>query len=248
MVVSLFVILGLACDGAGDRPTKDDPGETGEPDSDDSGRDSGESHSDDDSGDDSGDDSDTDLTPQRCTGFTPSPTAFVLPDVGATGSAFTGIRGDANCASLDPAYTLMNLLGDGRPELVVTRDCRDASVGRDTWSVHLGSASGFGAAPTPYTLPSVSSSSPGLPFPTDEEAEDCDGSGLPGYALTELHGDGRAELVLTVDCADEATGASQWLVYATESAGFAATATPFTLPSAPVTTYLMPSWPFDFHA
>ncbi|MCK6513461.1 VCBS repeat-containing protein [Myxococcota bacterium] len=232
MVLSLVLILGLACEGAGENPTKDDPVETGEPSGDsgdDSGRDSGESHS-----GDSGDDSDTDLAPQRCTGFAPSPTPLGLPEVGALGAAFTGLRGDANCASLDPAYTLMNLLGDGRPELVVTRDCRDASVGRDTWSVHLGSASGFGAAPTPYTLPSVSSSSPGLPFPTDEEAEDCDGSGLPGYALTELHGDGRAELVLTVDCADEATGASQWLVYAAESAGFAAAATPFTLPSAPV--------------
>lgn len=229
MVVSLFVILGLACDGAGDRPTKDDPGETGEPDSDDSGRDSGESHS----GDDSGDDTDTDLAPQRCTGFAPSPTAFVLPDVGATGSAFTGIRGDANCASLHPAYALANLLGDVWPELVVTRDCRDATVGRDVWSVYPGAASGFGAA-TAYTLPGVTSSSAGLPFPSDGEAEDCDGSGLPGYALAELHGDGRAELVLTVDCANEATGASQWLVHSAEATGFSATPTPFTLPSAPV--------------
>ena len=231
MVVSLLVFLGLACDGAGDRPAKDEPGETGEPDSgDDSGRDSGESHS----GDDSGDDSDTDLAPQRCTGFAQSPSAFVLPDVGATGTAFTGIRGDANCASLHPAYALANLLGDAWPELVVTRDCRDATVGRDVWSVYTGAASGFGAVATAYSLPGVTSSSAGLPFPSDGEAEDCDGSGLPGYALAELHGDGRAELVLTVDCADEATGASQWLVHSAEATGFSTAPTSFTLPSAPV--------------
>ena len=234
MVLSLVLYFGLACDGVGDSATKDDPGETGEPtgddSGDDSGGDSGESHS----GDDSGDDSDTDLAPQRCTGFAPSPTPFTLPDVGASGAAFTGLRGDANCASLDPAYTLTNLLGDARPELVVTRDCRDASVGRDVWSVYLGAASGVGATPTAYTLPTLSSTSPGLPFPTDGEVEDCAGSGLPGYALAELHGDGRAELVLTVDCASELTGVSQWLVHAAESTGFAAVATPFSLPSAPV--------------
>lgn len=235
MVVSLVLILGLACQGAGDNPTKDDPGETGETgestgdSGDDSGRDSGESHS-----GDSGDDTDTDLAPQRCTGFATSPTPFALPEVGATGAAFTGLRGDANCASLDPAYTLADLLGDGRPELVVTRDCRDASVGRDVWSVYLGASSGFGASPTAYALPTVSTTSAGLPFPTDEEPEDCEGSGLPGYALAELHGDGRAELVLTVDCVEEATGVSQWLVYAAEPAGFAAAATPFTLPTAPI--------------
>lgn len=233
MVSVIVLLLGLACDGAGDDPTKDAPVETGDPTGDsgeDSGRDSGESHS----GDDSGDDTDTDLADARCSGFTPSPSPFVLPEVEASGAAFTGLRGDANCASLDPAYTVADLVGDHAPELVLTRDCRDASVGRDVWSVYTGAAAGFSATPTPYALPLVSASSAGLPFPTDGEAEDCAGSGLPGYALAELHGDGRSELVLTVDCADEATGVSQWLVHAAEATGFAAAGAPFVLPAAPV--------------
>ena len=68
MVSSLVLLLGLACDGAGDNNTKDDPGETGDPagdSGDDSGRDSGESHS----GDDSGDDTDTDLALHRAVGL-----------------------------------------------------------------------------------------------------------------------------------------------------------------------------------
>jgi hypothetical protein len=125
-----------------------------------------------------------------------------------------------NSSAFCPAYGTMDMNGDGRPDLVLTSDCDDATaVGRDHWLVYMNTGSGFAATPVRWA---------GLPTSSKFGRDFLDGlyssAFCPAYGTTDMNGDGKPDLVLTSDCDDSTTvGRDHWLVYMNMGAGFAAT-------------------------
>jgi len=141
--------------------------------------------------------------------------AFALPSMAAvSGAPFDGLTGHVACASSSRSfdYQLLDLTGDGLPDLLVTSACDDANVGTTSWRVYPNQGSAFGA-PLSFALP-VLSATPG-----------CVAS-----VAADVDGDLKADLVVTSLCTDVSVGTTRWLVYANDGSGFSATATPFALP------------------
>jgi len=139
-----------------------------------------------------------------------------LPTGYPTG-AFPAITNLPSCvADGAPAYALLDLTGDDRPDLVVTRLCGDPSVGSTRWIVHPGGDGGFGAA-TSWTLPG---GYPAGSFPALTGTPGCAAAGAVAYALADLTGDGRPDLVITRRCGDATVGDTRWIVHASTGSGF----------------------------
>src|SRR5262245_54095747 len=69
---------------------------------------------------------------------------------------------------------------------------------------------GFAATPTSFALP------PGygpLAFQSTARAASCGTNNVPGYALVDLTGHGKPDLVVTYSCSDATVGDSRWLIY-----------------------------------
>jgi hypothetical protein len=129
-------------------------------------------------------------------------TTAAAPPCGATGT---------------PTYALADLTGDGRPDLIVTHVCGDGAVGDTTWRLHAAGGSGFADAPTAFALPSGYAAGS---FAQISAAPPCGPSGTPTYALADIDGDRRPDLIVTHVCGDAATGDTQWIVHPAGDAGF----------------------------
>jgi hypothetical protein len=157
-------------------------------------------------------------TPTASTcGFVTAPTSFALPAIaGAPLAPFDAIIGTVACAAgaNKLKYTLLDLDADGRLDLVVTSTCDDATIGVSAWLVYFGSAGGFAATATRFSLPPASPAGCAT-----VSIFDTDGDLLPDYVVTSL-------------CSDATVGTSRWLVYSNSSAhtGFAPTVGQYTLP------------------
>jgi hypothetical protein len=150
-------------------------------------------------------------------GFDATPAPFTVP-APRCADAF-----DAPAGNDAVGYTTMDLTGDGHPDLVVYDDTCDATVGQTHWDVYAGGASGFAATPAPFAVPA----------PRCQDAFDAlAGDDAVGYALLDLTGDGRSDLVVYQDSCDATVGQTHWDVYASAASGFAATPTPFDVPAA----------------
>jgi hypothetical protein len=117
------------------------------------------------------------------------------------------------------------MIGDTRPDLVVTYDCY--SVGETYWHVYENIGTGFAAVASPFTVPGAS-------YPWDPSFPTWDRDGLcspiiPTYRTVDVTGDGRPDLVITYDCAG-AVGESSWIVHVHDGSGFRATAETWGLP------------------
>src|SRR4029077_11681462 len=94
------------------------------------------------------------------TGFG-APADFALP-TGFNKGGFYSLSGDLDCDAFNsinqPRYTVTDLDGDRKPDLVLTMACdpmtfmRDTSVGTRRWIVHRNTGTGFGA-PADFGLP-----------------------------------------------------------------------------------------------
>jgi len=155
------------------------------------------------------------------TGFAASPTSFALP-APLCQTNWNHISEDSPTGA---SYTLMDLTGDGAPDLLVFDDTCDATIGATHWEVYAGSPSGFAAAPTSFALPA-----PLCQTSWNHISEDSPTGA--SYALTDLTGDAVPDLVVFDDACDASIGTTHWEVYAGSPTGFAAAPTSFALPAA----------------
>jgi hypothetical protein len=144
--------------------------------------------------------------------------SYALPP-GYPAAAFPAIAAYAACGpgGQPVGYDLLDLVGDGHLDLVVTSDCGDAAVGATRWDVFAGGATGFAATPVAYALPIGVTSSSAL-------------NTCVVFDVFDLDGDGRLDLVVTADCHDATVGATRWVRYPGTATGFGA-AVDFALPA-----------------
>jgi hypothetical protein len=144
---------------------------------------------------------------------------WLLP-TGYAGLSFTGPLGTRpGCGPNGlPTYSLSDIDGDRRPDIVVTQLCGDLTVGNSRWIVHPGQDGSFGAA-TNWLLPTGYA---GASFGEISSAGNCGPNGLPTYTLTDVTGDRVPDLVVTSLCGDLTVGNSRWLLHRGQSGGFAA--------------------------
>ncbi len=149
------------------------------------------------------------------------------------------------CQSGDPTEgffrsTLLDLSGDGRPDIVVTRDeCTSDEIGNSIWMVYENEGDGFSSTPIPWGLPPESQKYVETwQDVSSAQTEKCQ-SGEPneGYfraTLLDLTGDGAADIVVTRDeCSDDEVGNSIWYVYENNGTGFSESPTEWALPPEP---------------
>lgn len=166
------------------------------------------------------------------------PEAWLLPaGVGLFGRGLVDVAGDAPDLS-DHAWTLRDVDGDGRPELIVTAiggfDGAVEPLGDEAephWDVYRNTGIGFTSAPQPWLLP---------PGPDAPRMLTVDGS-VPGpggvaWSLVDLDADGWSDLVITARVliagfvAPGFPDSPYWELHRGGPDGVAAEATPWALP------------------
>ncbi|MFO0565613.1 MAG: hypothetical protein U0263_08120 [Polyangiaceae bacterium] len=151
-------------------------------------------------------------------GFAASPSAYGLP------AARCATEWDSLAkASGALGYSLLDVTGDQRPDLLVTKDDCDPAIGQSHWDVYAGSAAGFAAAPKGYSLPAMRCS---VEWSTVGKS-----SGAVYYALFDASCDGLPDLVVTRDDCDANVGKTHWDAYAGSASGLAAQPSAFGLPA-----------------
>lgn len=141
------------------------------------------------------------------------PGAFAAPDKDADAS---------------PNWSLTDMDGDGRPDLVVMRDDASAStaLGQTEWWVYGNDGGAFAAEPRAWALPG------GIAPDTFAAAED-DPDVSPDWSLADLDADGRMDLVLTYDEADTTgLGTTRWTVWRNAGDRFEEMSMEWSLPAA----------------
>ncbi len=144
--------------------------------------------------------------------FAGTATRFALPS-GYMAGGFTSAGATSSCSggAGRPGYALYDMNADQRPDLVVSRACDDDAVGSDHWRIYLNSGSAFASTATRFALPSGYT---GSGFTSSGATSSCSGgAGRPGYALYDMNGDQRPDLVVTRACEDDAVGSDHWRVH-----------------------------------
>jgi hypothetical protein len=131
-----------------------------------------------------------------------------------------------------PGYRVLDMNGDGLPDLVVTDTCEDDAVGEAYWLVFLNLGDGFDPTPINWAVPGADYDGAET-FDLTTEGANCDGQATPYYLTVDLDADGAPELLLT-DLCDVGgagdVGEYHWLLYDNTGTGFATTPTEWTLP------------------
>ncbi len=161
------------------------------------------------------------------TGFAQVPAMFALPPGYPSLSFPSTGEGAASCSTNFPGFSLLDVDGDGKPDLVVTTKCDDATVGSTSWVIYKNLGSGFAQVPTTFALPGGYASKA---FDAIAQGTSACNASLPGFSTFDVDGDRRPDLVVTLKCDDATVGSSSWLVYKNLGSGFAPTATRFALP------------------
>ncbi len=134
----------------------------------------------------------------------------------------------------EPGYAVVDVTGNGRPDLVVTDECNAGGggvVGESKWLVWENTGAGHAGSPIDWDLPG------GL-YAGDESLDtisgviDCGGGNRPSFSTLDIDGDGAVELVVTDDCNNAAIGEDYWLVYDNTGSGFTAAPVQWPVPGA----------------
>ena len=171
-------------------------------------------------------DADTDTDPPPCVqdGVDATATIWSLP-AGFPTYTFDDVSDDSPSA---PNWSLLELDGDGLPDLVVESWASSgiAGLGTSQWLWYANDRAGFSATASSWSLPAD--------FPTDTFDHDYDDSSAdPDWSLLDLNGDGLVDIV--VPSWDESSisglGTTKWLWYENSGSAFAATAASWALPA-----------------
>lgn len=141
--------------------------------------------------------------PNTGSGFGDAPSAWALPD-GFDADTFEQFAGGDG----DPTWGLLNLPGQGGPEIVVTRwdSASIDSLGETQWLVYGDASDGHTEAGRSWVLPE------GFPSGTFEAFA---GTSEVGWSLLDLNVDARPDLVVTRwdGASIDGLGTTKWLVY-----------------------------------
>lgn len=140
--------------------------------------------------------------------FAPTPTVVLLPDfAGEATPAFPIASGATSCATGTLRWTLTDVDGDFKPDLVVTQTCTTAPLAAGDWLVFPNGGTSFANAKT-FGLPIVLGSPTAL-----TGAMTCSGTTqLPAFQATHFFGD-ELDLIETESCTDTTIGTSRWIVH-----------------------------------
>lgn len=165
-------------------------------------------------------------------GFTDPPAAFALPVLPPPFRRMyadpTKTTADCNASPLARSYEVADFDGDFAPDMLVTRQCNDPTVGSTRWLLYRNEGTRFAPEPRSIDLPALVGAvgHHGAFHTTSGEAK-CD-QHHPAFTLVDVTGDFRKDLLLTRACNDTTSGVSRWLLYAQRSDGSLET-TPLTL-------------------
>jgi hypothetical protein len=151
-------------------------------------------------------------------GFNSTAVNWTIPTMESSGANMDQVSG-AN-------YSLVDINGDGKPDLVDAQDQGTGSVwfsGSPYWKVYINSGTGFNMTAENWTIPSIESSGTLM-----------DQTSGVNYSLVDINGDGKPDLV---DAQDQGTssvwfsGSPYWKVYINSGSGFNSTAVNWTIPT-----------------
>lgn len=157
------------------------------------------------------------------TGFTDTPEPFALP---ALPAPFRGMYRDpmkttADCSAspLARSYEVADFDGDFAPDMLVTRQCNDPTVGAARWLLYRNEKTRFAPEPRALELPALVGAlgHHGAFHETAAEAK-CE-EHHPAFSLVDVTGDFRKDLLFTRACNDTTAGVSRWLLYAQRADG-----------------------------
>jgi len=149
------------------------------------------------------------------TGFDASTSLWALPEGYSPATFDTVGEDDPNCVGPRPTWTLLDIDGEGRPDVVATSEgCPNEDVyGVEAWMVYPNTGTRFEASPVEWSVPQQDFG-PGT-FELHHQGDgDCD-DGIPAWTLWDIDGDDLTDVVVTsLECSDEeVVGISQWTVY-----------------------------------
>jgi hypothetical protein len=152
------------------------------------------------------------------TSFNTTAQNWTIPAMESSGSNLDQVSG-AN-------YSLVDIDGDGKPDLVDAQDQNSGSVwvsGNPYWKVYLNSGTSFNTTAQNWTIPAMESSGSNL--------DQVSGA---NYSLVDINGDGKPDLV---DAQDQNSGSvwvsgnPYWKVYLNGGTSFNTTAQNWTIPA-----------------
>jgi hypothetical protein len=151
-------------------------------------------------------------------GFAAAPIEWPIPALGAAWAD----------APVDPFtdgvnYELIDVTGDHRPDMVIASGAGQPNVGTSAWLVYENTGVAFKADPISWTLPSLGAM--WADTPTDLYTDGIN------YAVMDLHGDARPELVVASGTGQPNVGTTAWLVYENTGTGFSTTPASWALPA-----------------
>jgi hypothetical protein len=169
-------------------------------------------------------------------GASQTSSSFALPTTPTvTSGAFDALAGNLSCTSTvtRPTFGLLDFDLDGKPDLVVTQQCDDATVGTTSWQWYRNGGTGFAPSAASIALPVIAEAPAGSFAGLTGSGQCANGAGAPTYVLADIDGDRVLDMVVTRDCADALTGVSYWTVFPSASgAGFTSPGNKLQLPEA----------------
>lgn len=167
------------------------------------------------------------------TGFASTGTDHALPSVGQPGyQPFASVTEIGPISASDRiVFATFDADGDHLPDLVITSQTNDLSIGTSKWRVFKNNGSGFSATATEFALPAVGAASASVPFPAVVGPGKLNDSDKIQFRLVDLDGDAKPDLVVTGKSNDAAVGSAKWLVFRNLGTGFAASGVDHALPN-----------------
>jgi hypothetical protein len=148
--------------------------------------------------------------------FSSNGSTWLIPTFGGNELRYTDDR-----YSEGTNWDLIDIDGDGPPELVVAYQDGVEGLGDTHWQVYANKGNAFSTTPTDWSLPAGLT---GLTWAVDRSDD-----GL-NWTLADLQGDGVADLVVTYG-GEGANGTGRWEVYANRGNGFSSDPDIFLLPN-----------------
>jgi hypothetical protein len=190
-------------------------------------------------------------------GFAVNPTTWYTPSGGAiVGSDSLGFNAISNIATGQSAgsasWSLLDMNGDGKPDLVVTGVLGASSVsevGANVWHVYINNGtSGFATSPITWAtpngegyVPAGGSTAIGINGISNVGVYPAQGVNSQSWVVQDLNGDGKPDLVVTASLGTQgptefSPGTANWFVYLNTGSGFSSNGTYWFIPGGGETT------------